>query len=456
MPKINLSAISSLSLLGKKTFWPKLIGSPSIFSLESRIFHGISLGLITLVVIYIPYNLFAGLYVASASALLIGIFFSYQYYQSRFKAKLHNTVVFGLVGIVIFSINYFSNSGIHGSTDLIWPVYLLMVLAISPYQHHLKWLVTYLFCFVSIHIVEYYHPEWVEYPFTIGKGQFIDRITAFPMPVVGIFIVIKYIRKSHDNERKIIEEKTIAIEHSKQQILLQKDELEERNIEKNKLMSVISHDLRTPLINVQSYLALLAEKEIDDTDRPFLEQSLLKSTNDAMDLLSNLLNWSKSQMEGLSVNLRELNLLTTLVGTLEMEKIYATKKGISIVYQIPSNITVNADSDMLQLVLRNLISNAVKFTPQGGLVIIDAQTIGTKCKISVNDNGSGIAKDKQVNIFSIKSEPSYGTNNERGVGLGLVLCKEFMERQGGNISFKSEEGKGSTFFATIKLSAKGQ
>ncbi|RYG15422.1 MAG: HAMP domain-containing histidine kinase, partial [Chitinophagaceae bacterium] len=396
------------------------------------------------------YNLFAGLYIGSVSAFLIGLFFSYQYYQSRFKAKAHNTIFFGLVGMLVFGVNYFSNSGIHGSTDLIWPAYLLMVLAISPYQQHLKWLVAYLVGFIAIHFVEFYNPNWVKYPFTIGKGQFIDRITAFPIPVIAIFIIIKFIRKSHDNERKIIEEKTIAIENSKHQILLQKDELEERNIEKNKLMSVISHDLRTPLINVQNYLSMLAEKELDDAERPALEQHLLKSTNDAMDLLSNLLNWSKSQMEGLNVNLRELNLLTTLVGTIEMEKIYATKKNISIVYQIASNLTVIADADMLQLVLRNLISNAVKFTPSGGLVIIDAQNVGTSCKINVNDNGSGIAKDKQANIFSVKSEPSYGTNNERGVGLGLVLCKEFMERQGGSIAFKSEEGKGSTFYINIK------
>ncbi|WP_113653775.1 sensor histidine kinase [Pedobacter namyangjuensis] len=451
MPKSNFSSLINISLLRKNIFWSELIGKPSEFSLESRIFHGISLGILGILVIYAPYNLFAGLYVGSFSALFIAIFFAYQYYQSRFKLKPHDTVVFGLMGIAVFGVNYFYNSGIHGSTDLIWPAYLLMVLAISPYQHHLKWLLFYMLCFVAIHILEFYHPDLVRYPFSVGRGQFIDRVTAFPIPVVAIFIIIKFIRKSHDNERKIIEEKTIAIEASKQQILLQKEELEERNIEKNKLMSVISHDLKTPLINVQNYMAMLAEKELDDEDRPALEQHLLKSTNDAMDLLSNLLNWSKSQMEGLNVNLREQSLLSTLVSTIEVEKIYASKKDISLSYQIPSHLKVVADVDMLQLVVRNLISNAVKFTPQGGLVIIDAQICGEDCKITVSDNGCGIAKDKQENIFSVKSAPSYGTNNERGVGLGLVLCKEFMERQGGRVTFESELGKGSSFSVFVKL-----
>ncbi len=115
-----------------KIFWPKLIGRTNLFSLESRIFHSISIGMIALMVIYVPYNLSAGLYTASLSAFCIALFFLYQYYYSRFKRKPHSNMLFGCLGIILFGINYFSNSGIHGSTDLIWPIYLLLVFAISP------------------------------------------------------------------------------------------------------------------------------------------------------------------------------------------------------------------------------------------------------------------------------------------------------------------------------------
>lgn len=420
-----------------------------MFPLESRIFHSISIGMIILSALYIPYNLYAGLYIGSLSALLLGLFFSYQYYYSRMHGKRHNSTFFGLAGILIFGVNYFSNSGMDGSTDLIWPAYLLLVFAISPYRQHIRWLIVYLLSFLVLHAIGHYYPSLIKYPFSTGKGQFVDRITAFPMPVVAIYIIINFMRRSYDKERKAAEEKTIAVEISKAQILLQKDQLEESNLEKNKLMSIISHDLRAPLMNIQSYLVLLNENEVDSEMRPVLEKALLKSTNNAMDMFSNLLHWSKSQMEGSRVNLLEGNLLTILLDTLEMEKMHALKKDISLNYNIPPQLIVIADVDMLQLVVRNLISNAVKFTQHGGHINIDAQLVLNECKITVSDNGNGIPPDKQDKIFSIKSNPEYGTDNERGVGLGLVLCKEFTERQGGRIGFESNLGLGSSFFVFI-------
>ena len=451
MLKFNSSILNYQALKKKNTFWLELIGSPSIFSIESRIFHSISVGLIALSVIYVPYNFYAGLYVGSVSAFIIGLFFSYQYYYSRVHGKQHNSTIFGLTGILIFGFNYFANSGINGSTDLIWPAYLLLVLAISPYQQHVKWLIVYLLCFFVLHFIEYYFPSLVKYPFSAGKGQFIDRITAFPIPVVTIYIVIKFMRRSYDKERRVAEEKAIAVEISKEQILLQKDQLELSNIEKNKLMSIISHDLRTPLINIKSYLELLNTNDVDSADRPGLERALLKSTNNAMEMLSNLLHWSKSQMEGPYVHLLDVNLLKVLLTTLEMEKIHASKKDINLSFNIPSQLIITADVDMLQLVVRNLISNAVKFTPNGGLITVEAQLILDECKIIVSDNGNGIPQDKQEKIFSIKAEPAFGTNNERGVGLGLVLCKEYIERQGGRIGFESSMGQGSSFFIFLPL-----
>src|SRR5690606_3829997 len=138
----------------RNVFCLKLIGTPSQFSLESRIFHSISIGLIILCSIYVPYNFYAGLFVGSISAFVIGTFFFYQYYLSRFKGKPHSSTFFGLTGILIFGINYFTNSGIDGSTDLIWPAYLLLIFAISPHSQHIKWLIIYVFCFFIIHAIE--------------------------------------------------------------------------------------------------------------------------------------------------------------------------------------------------------------------------------------------------------------------------------------------------------------
>jgi signal transduction histidine kinase len=232
-------------------------------------------------------------------------------------------------------------------------------------------------------------------------------------------------------------------------MLLQKNQLEKSDAEKNKLMSIISHDMRAPLINIQGYLQLLNEKELDSPQRPAIEHDLLVATNSTMEMLTNLLQWSRSQMEGPTVNLATINLLNIIKSTLDMAKTQADKKGIDLNYTIDPGVTVVADKDMLQLVVRNLISNAIKFTPPGGIININTQLIQHECKIIVSDNGKGIDRSKQEKIFSINTEPGLGTNNEKGVGLGLLLCKEFIERQGGRIGFESVFGKGSSFFVFV-------
>ncbi|AMR31667.1 histidine kinase [Mucilaginibacter sp. PAMC 26640] len=435
------------------SLWLKLIGCSSDFPLESRIFHSISIGLSILAAFYVPYNFFAGIYVASFSSLLFSLFFLYEYYKSRYQNKPHSSFLFGVIGIIIFSINYFANSGINGSTDIIWPAYLLLLFAISPYRQHLVWLIVYIISFLALHLVAYYHPDIVKHPFAAGAGELIDRITAFPLPVITMYIVIKYIRKNYDKERIATEEKAMAIKVQNQHILQQKEQLEKSDIEKNKLMSIISHDMRTPLINIQSYLELLNENELESPQRLKIEQELLRATNSTMEMLTNLLQWSKTQMEGPAINLVKANLLDLIKSTLEMGKMQAHKKSIALNYHIDPALQVIADINMLQLVIRNLVSNAIKFTPNGGNIHVDAQLLQYECKITVSDNGQGIHPGKKDKIFTINTEPGYGTNNEKGVGLGLLLCKEFIERQGGRINFESVHGQGSSFFVFIPAEA---
>lgn len=428
----------------------KLIGAPEQFTLESRIFHSICLSLITIATIYIPYNFYIGLYFGSFSAFVFFGLFCYQYYRSRFNFKKPQTGIFAVAGLIIFGANYFTNSGIDGSTDLIWPAYLLVLLAISPYRLHIFWLCVYIVAFAIIHWVEFQYPNLIQHPFYPGKGQFLDRITAFPIPVLVVFTIVRYIRKSYDIERIKAVEKTKALEHSNAQISLQNQQLEKSNDEKNKLMSIISHDLRSPLINIQSYLYLLNNNEIALHERESLEKSLLSTTNGAVEMLSNFLHWAKSQMQGVNPIIAKHNLYQVIKDTLSLGHTEAQQKGISFDAPADQNISVLCDADMLQIVLRNLINNAIKFTPTGGRIKIATKLTAETCVVSVADNGIGIPQETQAQLFSIKTSPSFGTHNEKGMGLGLVLCREFMQHQHGDVTFESSEN-GSTFFIQIPL-----
>jgi signal transduction histidine kinase len=434
--------------------WGFLIGSREEFPLEARIFHSISAGVVLLLGFDAPYDFFAGLYVSAVTCILLLIFFGIEYYGSRFKHRTHSNFIFALTGILVFSVNYFSNAGIQGSTDLVWPGYFLLLLTISPYRQHLMWTLVYIFAFFILHWVEFRHPELVKHPFNGAAGEFIDRVTAFPLPVIGIAIIIGFIRRSYDKERAIVEQNATTIDNRNAQILYQKEELEKNDAEKNKLLSILSHDLRAPFNNIQNYLRFIHETDFDSSERLMLEKELLKSTDQTMELLSNLLFWSRSQMEGIEVHLAAINLFDPLKTTIEIEKTLAENKNILLSYDIDNQITVTADADMLQLVVRNLVNNAIKFTAAGGKIDISAQLLADKCRLSVTDNGKGIDPGQRANLFSMTSRSTFGTNNEKGVGLGLPLCKEFMERQGGSIGFESALGRGSTFYILIPAAIK--
>jgi signal transduction histidine kinase len=216
-------------------------------------------------------------------------------------------------------------------------------------------------------------------------------------------------------------------------------------------MSIIAHDLRGPLSNIQNYLELVSEYGLDKEEREVVEGDLLKVTQSTLNMLSKLLIWSKSQMDGVTVKLSDLNLNDTLKNTLELERIMATKKNIDLTYAIDETISVVADSDMLQLVIRNLVSNAIKFTPPGGRIDVSTKKTNNECRISIADNGRGIPLEQQADIFSLKVRSTFGTSNEKGVGLGLILCKEFTDQQGGRIGFESTPGRGSTFFVFMPM-----
>lgn len=212
---------------------------------------------------------------------------------------------------------------------------------------------------------------------------------------------------------------------------------------------MISHDLRAPLNSIQGYLELLSDGMLGDIDKAKIEKELLNHTRQTQDMLFNLLSWSKSQLSGSNADLQPLNFYSTVSGTLDMMATVANKKGITLTNAIDRGVNVKADADMLQLVVRNLVHNAIKFTGDKGLISINAYTEDNQCLISIKDNGMGIPEEKQKDIFSLKIRSAQGTGKERGIGLGLFLCRQLIELQDGRIWFTSKPGNGSEFMLAL-------
>ena len=246
--------------------------------------------------------------------------------------------------------------------------------------------------------------------------------------------------------RDITERKSAEAEIKKTNAALTK-----LNAEKDKFFSIIAHDLKPPFNAIVGFSEILDEQVKENNYQGIEEYTgiILHSSQRAMDLLMNLMEWSRSQTGKMEFNPAYFQ-MTELINEVELLLDNAAgQKSITITKTLPNNVPVFADKNMMSTVLRNLISNAIKFTHPGGWIIISAEE-KEGLTVSVIDNGVGIPKDRIEQLFRIDENYStYGTQNERGTGLGLILCKEFIEKHGGKIWVESEEGKGSIFYFTI-------
>ncbi|MCK5171454.1 MAG: HAMP domain-containing histidine kinase, partial [Bacteroidales bacterium] len=227
----------------------------------------------------------------------------------------------------------------------------------------------------------------------------------------------------------------------------------------DKFFSIIAHDLKSPFNSMLGFSELLMKRfdKYDIQHQKKFISNIYYSIHNTYKLLENLLLWSRTQRGIIDFNPEPENLYLILVEIIELLSQSATNKSINIKNEISEDIFVKADKNMLSSILRNLISNAIKFTHKGGEIIIEAQLRNDKNKqdfieISVCDNGIGIKSEIKSKLFSISENISTkGTKNESGTGLGLILCKEFIEKHGGKIGAESELGKSSIFHFTIPL-----
>lgn len=228
--------------------------------------------------------------------------------------------------------------------------------------------------------------------------------------------------------------------------------LEEANDSKDKLLTVIGHDLRGPIGNINNLLHLIREDQIDASDRDDLLDETIKSVQNTYFMLENLLFWAKSQRNEIEFLPDKVDLVPLIEETLEPMLPLAVEKSILLTTQLLEGIKVNGDYNMLTIVLRNLVSNALKFTPPGGTVrVILTPANNDLIKIEVNDSGIGIEPSQIERLLKPGlHQSSRGTRNEKGTGVGLSLCSEFLDHHGSKLSIESTPGKGSSFSFTLR------
>ena len=265
-----------------------------------------------------------------------------------------------------------------------------------------------------------------------------------------------FISKPFNKEELIIRvTHQISLVAAKRLILSKTEELQRTIAGRDKLYSVIAHDLRSPMGSIKMVLNMLIlnlPSEKIGAEMYELLTMANQTTEDVFSLLDNLLKWTKSQIGKLNVVYQDVDLVEVTDGVIEIFSMVASLKKIRIREMKPEKMMVNADFDMLKTVVRNLLSNAIKFSKENSEVLVKMEEVDGMAVVSVQDYGCGISEEGQKKLLHTDTHFStFGTNNEEGSGLGLLLCKDFVVKNGGKLWFTSKEGEGSIFSFSIPV-----
>lgn len=245
-------------------------------------------------------------------------------------------------------------------------------------------------------------------------------------------------------KNSIIQKNAASLDQLNRAISRQNQKLEEDNKLKDKLLSVISHDLRHPLVNTKSILDLINLKLVSPQETEELLEQLENQYVRSLSLLDNLLFWIRGQMKGLKIERSDINMFRVITSLIEEQRVSLQAKQIQIVNRIDNHLVWKAEKEMLKIIFRNLLTNAIKFTPTGGEIAISSVTDEQYAYILIKDTGIGMTPDILHKINSRQYISSKGTSNEKGSGFGLMLVKDLIIKNDAELLIDSEPGRGTT------------
>lgn len=292
------------------------------------------------------------------------------------------------------------------------------------------------------------HPPWWR-----SKTAYVFYLILL---LVLIIAIIKLRERSLVREKRVLEDKigerTAEIARKNVSLVRQKDELNDLNAMKDTFFSILAHDLKNPFSSLYALSKVVVENysHLEEEEKLSSLRKINQSSELIYNLLENLLTWSRSQRGDINYSPEDFNLSSLVDENINLHRIPAEKKRLSLVAEVAKDIKVHADREMINTVLRNLINNAVKYSHPGGLIEVRIEDKTDFMEVRVRDEGTGISTENVGKIFRIDTKfKSSGTEGEKGTGLGLILCKDFVTKNGGQIRVESGEGVGSSFFFTI-------
>jgi signal transduction histidine kinase len=272
---------------------------------------------------------------------------------------------------------------------------------------------------------------------------------------VSLLIIILLVYRNYQQKNKVNKQLKINTKNIAKQnklIKAQNEELSQLNSTKDQLFSVIGHDLRSPFASIIQTMHLIKDNDLTKDEIAFVMDKFFEKITLTATMLDNLLLWANNQKDGIKGNFKVLNLSATVSETLSLLNLVALEKRITVSHGDSTDVTINADTDHIKVIFQNIIGNAIKFTGEGGKIDISYENDDEFVHVHIKDNGVGIPADKLSNLFKVAGEDisTYGTKNEKGVGIGLMLVKKFIEENNADLKIFSEPGKGTEFVLSFK------
>ncbi len=441
----------------------EITGTGSDYILEHRILNAVALVGILISLICAPLNYLNNMPIITVYAPLImttgfSLLFIYSISFKKFKTYYYLLTFYVL--LIVLPVSWITNAGSFSGTSNVFLFMLIALYITSKNSTNVNIALMLFGVFTVLLLVEYFYPE-VIVNYDTRDSRYIDLFFSMTVVFWAIAGSLRIYKSIYRHALSIETKQKQQLENYNKEILRQGIEIEEQkkelmqaNAAKDKLFRIIAHDLKSPF-NTVCAISQLMKENIDAFTTDEIKECF-KLQNEhyerTYNLVSNLLDWASSQTNGIKTTFEKINLRCFTEHLLEYMDVMAQEKQITLISTIADGIHVSADKNMLETILRNLLTNSIKFTPNNGFIEIKARKYSDKVCISIKDTGVGIASDHLEKLFTISEKASTnGTNNEKGSGLGLILCKEFVEKINGTIEVQSEVGKGSEFIVSLPV-----
>jgi signal transduction histidine kinase len=416
-----------------------ILGDKENYSFEKRIFlSAILIGTLTCLFGSVMSGIITSQPVIVSLGILVICLLLIIYYFIRFKGIFEPFVVpIIIISFVAFSLIWIFSGGMDGPNIMIGFVVLMLALVVIPDKNKKYIILPFIAITTIIYLIQFFRPALIiKYP--SENARWLDYFITTIYTSFIVFLIIRFLHKNYTIEKNRAEEN--------------EKRLFQLNADKDLFISILAHDLRNPFNTILGFSELLLE-ELRTYDLDTIEKNIGYIHNVSQktyDLLEDLLMWTKSQSGKLDFNPGKIDFTKTCQETVDKIRINALSKNIAVNYFSNGEIPVWADENMVKTIIRNLISNAIKFTNPGGRIDISTQQTAETLTVIISDSGVGIDPGIAKNIFEISQRvTTAGTANEKGTGLGLLLCKDFIEKHGGKIWVDSIIGKGSQFKFTL-------